>query len=101
VRVDAENAPSWVMVCRDVSATGMLLAAPQGADFDPDTAVTLTFTMPLDDIKDTLQGRIVRVAHNPGTDGFLWPWMVGVEFDHPNARLRRLAEDVAGAPELQ
>lgn len=101
VRVDADGAPSWVTVCRDASGSGMLLAAPAGSSFQVGMEVQLTFKTPQDEVSDSVRGRIVRRDANRVDEAFLWPHLLGVQFDEPHERLTRLTRRVASAPHFE
>ena len=101
VRVDTDGEPSWVTVCRDASGSGMLLAAPAGSNFQVGMEVQLTFRTPQDDVTDSIRGRIVRRDANRVDEAFLWPHLLGIEFDEPHERLGRLTRRVASATHFE
>jgi hypothetical protein len=79
----------------------MLLAAPAGSNFQVGMEVELTFRTPQDEVTETVRGRIVRRAANRVDEAFLWPHLLGIEFDEPHERLARLTRRVASAPHFE
>ena len=87
VTVDFEGREVWA-ICRDVSETGMLVAARQPVPAG--TAITLRFKVAAGDNSEQVAGaRVVRCERNDDDLGLAFPARLGIHFDRPIEALER------------
>jgi hypothetical protein len=78
-------------ICRDVSRTGILVAARQA--IDPETLVLLRFRLaPNDPVEHAVQAIVVRCEQNETELGLAFPWRLAIQFDEPDAALAEAIE---------
>lgn len=87
VTVDVAGREVWA-ICRDVSETGMLVAARQAVD--PGTTITLRFKVAASDSAEQVaEARVVRCERNDDDLGLAFPARLGIHFDRPIEALER------------
>jgi hypothetical protein len=87
VTLDISGREVWA-ICRDVSETGMLVAARQ--PIDAGTAITLRFKVGAADTEEqVVEARVVRCERNDDDLGLAFPARIGVHFARAVEALER------------
>jgi len=78
-----------VAVSRNISGSGMLVAAAQSLAVG--APVTVTFRLPGPDARERqVEGVIVRCENNDSDPEGLWPYRIAVQFDDPLTEVEEL-----------
>lgn len=94
VRLQAGSDGDWLVLSRDMSQTGALLAARPRLEVGDE--VTLSFqAMPVDTEERRVVGTIVRVDRDSEHEKSYWPHRVAVEFREPVPGIEELLRGAA------
>ena len=92
VTLEVAGRPVW-SICRDVSRTGILVAARQA--IDPGMAVLLRFRIaPSDPVEREVEAAVVRCEQNESELGLAFPFRLAIEFAVPDESLGAALESV-------